>query len=104
MATVYRVYGLGVTLFDTVELYGFGTGSNEHLPSRAVKGFRDRGSGPGQPPRAHPRVRREPLALAGRRPHRRAVPAPRPSDRYTSRTSRARSASRPPKARSATSV
>ncbi|MET8023571.1 aldo/keto reductase [Streptomyces avermitilis] len=41
IATIHRAYELGVTLFDTAELYGMGTGSNEQLLGRAVKGFRD---------------------------------------------------------------
>ncbi|WP_203836667.1 aldo/keto reductase [Winogradskya humida] len=40
-ATIRRAYELGVTLIDTAELYGGGTGSNEQLVGRAVKGFRD---------------------------------------------------------------
>jgi aryl-alcohol dehydrogenase-like predicted oxidoreductase len=40
IATIRRAYGLGVTLFDTAELYGMGTGSNEQLLGRAVKDFR----------------------------------------------------------------
>ena len=40
-ATIRRAYELGVTLFDTAELYGMGTGSNEQLLGRAVKDFRD---------------------------------------------------------------
>ncbi|WP_405620674.1 aldo/keto reductase [Streptomyces sp. NBC_01508] len=40
-AAIHRAYELGVTLFDTAELYGMGTGSNEQLLGRAVKGFRD---------------------------------------------------------------
>ncbi|MQS39027.1 aldo/keto reductase [Streptomyces katsurahamanus] len=40
-AAIHRAYELGVTLFDTAELYGMGTGSNERLLGRAVKGFRD---------------------------------------------------------------
>ncbi|AXG78315.1 aldo/keto reductase [Streptomyces paludis] len=39
--TIRRAYELGVTLFDTAELYGLGTGSNEQLLGRAVKDFRD---------------------------------------------------------------
>ncbi|MGW0948748.1 aldo/keto reductase [Streptomyces sp. NPDC002623] len=39
--TIRRAYELGVTFFDTAELYGMGTGSNEQLLGRAVKGFRD---------------------------------------------------------------
>jgi aryl-alcohol dehydrogenase-like predicted oxidoreductase len=41
IATIQRAHDLGVTLFDTAELYGMGTGSNEQLLGRAVKGFRD---------------------------------------------------------------
>ncbi|MFC9430274.1 aldo/keto reductase [Streptomyces sp. NPDC056987] len=41
IATIRRAYELGVTLFDTAELYGLGTGSNEQLLGRAVKDFRD---------------------------------------------------------------
>ncbi|MEV7424750.1 MULTISPECIES: aldo/keto reductase [unclassified Streptomyces] len=41
LATIRRAYELGVTLFDTAELYGMGTGSNEQLLGRAVKDFRD---------------------------------------------------------------
>ncbi|MFF3754831.1 aldo/keto reductase [Streptomyces sp. NPDC002018] len=40
LATIRRAYELGVTLFDTAELYGLGTGSNEQLLGRAVKDFR----------------------------------------------------------------
>lgn len=40
-ATIRRAHELGVTLFDTAELYGMGTGSNEQLVGRAVKGIRD---------------------------------------------------------------
>ena len=36
-----RAHELGVTLFDTAELYGGGSGTNEQLVGRAVKGFRD---------------------------------------------------------------
>ncbi|MEU3612133.1 aldo/keto reductase [Streptomyces sp. NPDC006872] len=39
--TIRRAYELGVTFFDTAELYGMGTGSNEQLLGRAVKAFRD---------------------------------------------------------------
>ncbi|MBA2682071.1 MAG: aldo/keto reductase [Ktedonobacteraceae bacterium] len=42
IATVHRAYELGVTLFDTAELYGQGTGSNEKLLGQAVKDFRDK--------------------------------------------------------------
>ncbi|WP_246561874.1 aldo/keto reductase [Streptomyces roseirectus] len=38
---IRRAHDLGVTLFDTAELYGWGTGSNEQLLGRAVAGFRD---------------------------------------------------------------
>ena len=41
IATIRRAYELGVTLFDTAELYGGGTGSSEKLLGRAVKDFRD---------------------------------------------------------------
>ncbi|MFD5556813.1 aldo/keto reductase [Streptomyces sp. NPDC127068] len=40
-AAIRRAYELGVTLFDTAELYGMGTGSNEQLLGRAVKDFRE---------------------------------------------------------------
>ncbi|MGV9311125.1 aldo/keto reductase [Streptomyces sp. NPDC003691] len=40
-AAIHRAYELGVTLFDTAELYGMGTGSNERLLGRAVRDFRD---------------------------------------------------------------
>lgn len=41
IATIRRAHELGVTLFDTAELYGMGTGSNEQLLGRAVRTFRD---------------------------------------------------------------
>ncbi|MGM1064525.1 aldo/keto reductase [Saccharothrix sp. Mg75] len=41
VATIRRAHELGVTLFDTAELYGMGTGDNERLLGRAVAGFRD---------------------------------------------------------------
>src|ERR1700742_1704174 len=41
LATIHRAHELGVTLFDTAELYGMGTGSNERLVGRAVRDFRD---------------------------------------------------------------
>jgi aryl-alcohol dehydrogenase-like predicted oxidoreductase len=41
IATIRRAHELGVTFIDTAELYGMGTGSNEQLVGRAVKGFRD---------------------------------------------------------------
>ena len=40
-ATIRRAFELGVTFFDTAELYGQGTGSNEQLVGRAVAGFRE---------------------------------------------------------------
>jgi aryl-alcohol dehydrogenase-like predicted oxidoreductase len=40
IATIRRAFELGVTLFDTAELYGGGTGANEQLVGEAVKGFR----------------------------------------------------------------
>jgi aryl-alcohol dehydrogenase-like predicted oxidoreductase len=41
IATIHHAYELGVTFFDTAELYGQGTGSNEKLLGATVKGFRD---------------------------------------------------------------
>ncbi|TDC37974.1 aldo/keto reductase, partial [Actinomadura sp. KC345] len=41
IAAIRRAHELGVTFFDTAELYGWGTGSNETLLGQAVKGFRD---------------------------------------------------------------
>ena len=41
IATIRHAYELGVTFFDTAELYGRGTGDNEQLLGLAVKGFRD---------------------------------------------------------------
>jgi aryl-alcohol dehydrogenase-like predicted oxidoreductase len=40
IATIRHAFDLGVTLFDTAELYGQGTGSNETLVGQAVKAFR----------------------------------------------------------------
>ncbi|MCW3040394.1 MAG: oxidoreductase [Solirubrobacterales bacterium] len=40
-ATIRRAHALGVTFFDTAELYGMGTGSNEQLVGRALKEVRD---------------------------------------------------------------
>src|ERR1700743_174278 len=40
IATIRRAFELGVTLFDTAELYGGGTGTNEKLVGEAVKDFR----------------------------------------------------------------
>jgi aryl-alcohol dehydrogenase-like predicted oxidoreductase len=39
--TIHRAHELGVTMLDTAELYGGGTGSNELLVGRAISGFRD---------------------------------------------------------------
>ncbi|MET7518621.1 aldo/keto reductase [Streptomyces sp. NPDC005480] len=41
ISAIRRAHELGVTFFDTAELYGFGTGSNEILVGKAVKDFRD---------------------------------------------------------------
>ncbi|MFD7864363.1 aldo/keto reductase [Streptomyces sp. NPDC057682] len=41
VAALRRAHDLGVTFFDTAELYGWGTGSNEILVGKAVKDFRD---------------------------------------------------------------
>jgi aryl-alcohol dehydrogenase-like predicted oxidoreductase len=41
IATIRRGHELGVTFFDTAELYGNGTGSNEKLVGEAVAPFRD---------------------------------------------------------------
>src|ERR1700685_985541 len=40
IATIRHAFDLGVTFFDTAELYGGGTGSNEALVGQAVKAFR----------------------------------------------------------------
>lgn len=40
-ATIHRAHELGIDFFDTAELYGAGTGSNEILLGKAVRGFRD---------------------------------------------------------------
>lgn len=42
VATIRKAYEAGITFFDTAELYGNGTGSNEQLVGKAVKPFRDR--------------------------------------------------------------
>jgi aryl-alcohol dehydrogenase-like predicted oxidoreductase len=42
MAIIRHAYELGVTFFDTAEVYGHGTGSNEQLLGRAVREFRDK--------------------------------------------------------------
>lgn len=41
IAVIRRAYELGVTLFDTAELYNGGTGANEKLLGEAVQPFRD---------------------------------------------------------------
>ncbi|MFF0521835.1 aldo/keto reductase [Actinomadura nitritigenes] len=41
IAAIRRAFDLGVTFFDTAELYGLGTGSNEILVGRALKSARD---------------------------------------------------------------
>ncbi|MFC4630131.1 aldo/keto reductase [Promicromonospora alba] len=41
IATIRRAHELGVDFFDTAEIYGMGTGSNERLLGQAVKDFRD---------------------------------------------------------------
>jgi aryl-alcohol dehydrogenase-like predicted oxidoreductase len=41
IATIRRAHELGIDFFDTAELYGAGTGSNEILLGEAVKDFRD---------------------------------------------------------------
>jgi aryl-alcohol dehydrogenase-like predicted oxidoreductase len=41
IATIRGAYEAGMTFFDTAELYGMGTGSNEQLVGKAVKPFRD---------------------------------------------------------------
>ncbi len=41
IATIRRAHEVGIDFFDTAELYGAGTGSNEILLGKAVKDFRD---------------------------------------------------------------
>ncbi|HTR75846.1 MAG TPA: aldo/keto reductase [Solirubrobacterales bacterium] len=41
IATLRKAHELGVTMFDTAELYGLGTGANEKLVGEAVHGFRE---------------------------------------------------------------
>ncbi|MFI7502604.1 aldo/keto reductase [Streptomyces sp. NPDC049687] len=41
IATIRRAHELGIDFFDTAELYGAGTGSNEILLGEGVRGFRD---------------------------------------------------------------
>src|SRR3954462_13487065 len=40
IATLRKAHELGVTMFDTAELYRLGSGANERLVGRAVRGFR----------------------------------------------------------------
>jgi aryl-alcohol dehydrogenase-like predicted oxidoreductase len=40
LATLRKAHELGVTMFDTAELYGLGSGENEKLVGEAVRGFR----------------------------------------------------------------
>lgn len=40
MTAIHRAQDLGVTLFDTAEVYGWG-GENEKFVGRAVRAFRD---------------------------------------------------------------
>ncbi|OJU81863.1 MAG: aldo/keto reductase [Solirubrobacterales bacterium 70-9] len=41
IATLRKAHELGVSMFDTAEIYGFGTGANERLVGEAVHRFRD---------------------------------------------------------------
>ncbi len=41
IAAIHQAHEHGLTMLDTAELYGWGTGSSEQLVGRAVKGFRD---------------------------------------------------------------
>jgi aryl-alcohol dehydrogenase-like predicted oxidoreductase len=41
IATLRKAHELGVTMFDTAELYGLGSGENEKLVGTAVHGFRE---------------------------------------------------------------
>ncbi|NEC84896.1 aldo/keto reductase [Streptomyces sp. SID12501] len=41
VAAIRRAHDLGITFFDTAELYGWGTGNNEVLLGKAVRDFRD---------------------------------------------------------------
>ncbi|WP_435126162.1 aldo/keto reductase [Actinacidiphila sp. bgisy144] len=41
VAALRRAHEQGVTFFDTAEMYGWGTGSNEILVGKAVRDFRD---------------------------------------------------------------
>ena len=40
-AAIRRAHELGITMIDTAELYGNGTGENERIVGRAIDGFRD---------------------------------------------------------------
>ncbi len=42
IATIQKAYDLGVTFYDTAELYGMGNGSNEILVGKAVAAFRQK--------------------------------------------------------------
>ena len=41
VAVLKKAHELGVTMFDTAELYGLGSGANEKLLGRALHGFRE---------------------------------------------------------------
>jgi aryl-alcohol dehydrogenase-like predicted oxidoreductase len=41
IATIRRAHELGVTMIDTAELYGGGTGSNEQIVGEAIREFRE---------------------------------------------------------------
>ncbi|MFF4768775.1 aldo/keto reductase [Streptomyces sp. NPDC001255] len=41
IATIRHAFDAGVTMFDTAELYGLGSGTSEQLVGRAVAAFRD---------------------------------------------------------------
>ncbi|MFF7409050.1 aldo/keto reductase [Streptomyces lydicus] len=41
VAALRRAHDLGITFFDTAEMYGWGTGSNEILVGKAVRDFRE---------------------------------------------------------------
>ncbi len=92
IATIRRAHELGVTFFDTAELYGRRHRQQREARRRAVAPFRDEvviatkfgfdlsrhpAKPRRQPARAHPRGRRQQPALPRHRPHRRALPAPR---------------------------
>ena len=91
IALIRRAVELGVTFFDTAEVYGPFT--NEEVVGEALAPVRDQvviatkfgfdivqRPAPGgleQPPRAHPRGRRGLTEAPADRPHRPALPAPR---------------------------